>query len=241
LSADCPQRVYFIVRRKTRFGGIARALIALVLMILLAPYALAVAYRSVDPVSTLMLWRKATGQRVVRSWLPIAQIAPALPAAVVAAEDARFCLHDGIDFDQIRDALDDLGDIDDLSNLRGGSTLTQQAAKNLFLWHGRSYARKVLEAPLALWLNLVLPKRRLLEIYLNIAEWGPDGEFGAEAGASRAFGRSARDIDLHQAALLAAVLPNPLRRNARNPSPGVRRLASIYQARARTVPCASAR
>ena len=156
---------------------------------------------------------------------------------MVAAEDGRYRLHNGIDFVELRDALDDLGDVDDLSSLRGGSTLTQQTAKNLFLWHGRSYLRKILEAPLALWLNLVLSKRRLLEIYLNVAEWGPDGEFGAEAGAQRAFGRSVRTIELPQAALMAAVLPNPLRRDARNPTPVLRRLAGVYQARARAVTC----
>jgi monofunctional biosynthetic peptidoglycan transglycosylase len=117
--------------------------------------------------------------------------------------------------------------------MRGGSTIAQQTAKNLFLWPGRSVVRKVLELPLALWLDLVLGKRRLMEIYLNIAEWGPSGEFGVEAGARRAFGKGARDLTAREAALLAAVLPNPARRNAARPGPGVRRLAGIYEARAR--------
>ena len=121
---------------------------------------------------------------------------------------------------------------DDIDEVRGGSTITQQMAKNLFLWQGRSFVRKALEFPLALWIDLVLPKRRVLEIYLNIAEWGPNGEFGAEAGARRAFGKSARDLSRYDAAVLAAVLPNPAIRNARQPGPGVRRLAGLYVARA---------
>src|SRR5690606_3045278 len=103
---------------------------------------------------------------------------------------------------------------------------------NLFLWSGRSYVRKALEYPLSLWADLILPKRRIMEIYLNIADWGPNGEFGAEPGARRAFGTPARDLPAREAALLAAVLPNPVRRNAQRPGPGVNRLAGIYQARA---------
>ena len=115
--------------------------------------------------------------------------------------------------------------------MRGGSTITQQVAKNLFLWQGRSWLRKALEFPLALWIDLVLSKRRILEIYLNIAEWGPNGEFGVEAGSRYAFGKSARDLTHYQAALLAAVLPNPAARNAHAPGPGLRRLAGLYVGR----------
>src|SRR5262249_13916349 len=115
---------------------------------------------------------------------------------------------------------------------RGGSGITQQLAKNLFLWPGRSYLRKGLEVPLALWIDLVIPKRRQLEIYLNIAEWGPTGEFGAEAGARRAFGKSAATLSAAQPALMVAPLHTPSRRDARRPSPALRRLAAIYMVRA---------
>ena len=115
---------------------------------------------------------------------------------------------------------------------RGGSTITQQVAKNLFLWPGRSVVRKALELPLAMWIDLVLPKQRILEIYLNIAELGPSGQFGAEAGSMYAFGHSAATLSAREAGLLAAILPNPVRRSARNPGPGVRRLAGTYMARA---------
>src|SRR3954464_7840422 len=170
---------------------LARAVIVVILVVLLLPYLIAPLYRVIDPVSTLMLWRRVTGARVERTWTPLGAIAPALPRAVMAAEDARFCTHHGVDLGELRAAI---GDADDFSDMRGGSTIAQQAAKNLFLWQGRSVIRKALEFPLALWLDLVLGKRRLMEIYLNIAEWGPHGEFGAEAGARHAFGKSARGL-----------------------------------------------
>jgi monofunctional biosynthetic peptidoglycan transglycosylase len=123
--------------------------------------------------------------------------------------------------------------------MRGGSTITQQVAKNLFLWPGRSFVRKALEFPLALWIDLVLSKRRILEIYLNIAEWGPNGQFGVEAGSRYAFGKSARELSHYQAALLAAVLPNPVTRNAHSPGPGLRRLAGLYVGRSNRTPGAA--
>ena len=208
---------------------ILRALLVALLIIVLLPYVLAPLYRFVDPVSALMLWRRATGHRVERIWVPLGAISPALPRAVMAAEDARFCFHHGIDFGELRAAFNDA---DDFSEMRGGSTIAQQTAKNLFLWPGRSVIRKVLEFPLAFWLDVVLGKRRLMEIYLNIAEWGPNGEFGAEAAARHAFGKPARDVSAHEAALLASILPNPRARNASRPGPGVRRLAVIYERRA---------
>jgi monofunctional glycosyltransferase len=148
---------------------------------------------------------------------------------VVASEDAKFCSHHGIDWDALREVVDDAGDGE---VTRGGSTITQQVAKNLFLWPGRSIVRKALELPLALWIDAVLSKPRILEIYLNIAELGPSGQFGAEAGSAYAFGRSAASLSPREAALLAAILPNPHTRSARNPGPGVRRLAGTYVMRA---------
>jgi monofunctional biosynthetic peptidoglycan transglycosylase len=200
-----------------------------VIGVLLLPYLVTPLYRFVPPVSTLMLWRWLTGERVVRTFVPLEAMAPVLPLTVMVAEDARFCSHAGIDWQELREALES---VDDIEEMRGGSTITQQVAKNLFLWPGRSVLRKGMEFPLALWIDLVLPKRRVLEIYLNIAEWGPNGEFGAEAGARRAFGKSARLVTSSEAALLAAMLPNPVRRSARQPRPGVRRLAFIHEARA---------
>jgi monofunctional glycosyltransferase len=202
------------------------------LVLLLLPYLLVPLYRVVDPVSTPMLARWLTGARVERIVVPLERMAPSLPRSVIGAEDARFCAHRGIDWQSVQAALEDA---EDGAELRGASTITQQTTKNLFLWSGRSFVRKALEFPLALWMDFILPKRRVLEIYLNIAEWGPNGEFGAEAAARRAFGISARDLSAGEAALLAAVLPNPVRRNARQPSPTVRRLAGLYRARAEAV------
>ena len=208
---------------------IVRALIVLMLAVLLLPYLLAPLYRIFDPVSTVMLWRWIKGAPVERTYVPMDRIAPVLAKTVIVSEDAKFCSHRGIDWGELKAAIEQA---DELGDVRGASTITQQTAKNLFLWGGRSFVRKALEFPLAIWMDLVLPKRRVLEIYLNIAEWGPGGQFGVEAGARRAFGKSARDLNAGEAAILAAVLPNPYRRNAQRPGPGVRQVAARVQARA---------
>jgi monofunctional biosynthetic peptidoglycan transglycosylase len=212
---------------------IVTLLASAIAMLVLIPYAIAPLYRFVDPVSTPMLWRWATGARVERIFLPLSRMSPALPLAVIVAEDGTFCHNRGIDLGAMREALRQSAES---GESRGASTITQQTAKNLFLWEGRSYIRKALEIPLALWLNLVLPKRRILEIYLNIAEWGPNGEFGAEAGSRWAFGKSARDLNSQEAAEMAAILPNPHRRSARMPGLLVRRLAGLYQRRSEAFP-----
>lgn len=206
-----------------------RILLWTVVLILALPYLVAPLYRFVNPVSTVMLWRQLTGQNVQRTYVPLSAIAPVLPLTVIMSEDGRFCFHHGVDFRELRAALTETDDFDEM---RGGSTITQQTAKNLFLWQGRSFVRKALEFPLAIWVDLVLPKRRVLEIYLNIAEWGPDGQFGVEAGARRAFGKPAAALSPSEAALLAAMLPNPRERDARAPGPGLRRLGALYVRRA---------
>jgi monofunctional glycosyltransferase len=210
---------------------LVRNLLLILLAALLLPYLVTPLYRSGHPVSTLMLWRWMMRKPVARQWIDFTAISPALPRSVVGAEDAKFCIHHGIDWDALQDVIDDAGDGE---VTRGGSTITQQVAKNLFLWPGRSVIRKALELPLALWIDFVLPKQRILEIYLNIAELGPSGQFGAEAGSAYAFGHPASNLSPREAALLAAILPNPLKRGARNPGPGVRRLAGTYMARAQS-------
>jgi monofunctional biosynthetic peptidoglycan transglycosylase len=215
---------------------VLRIVAIVLLVVLLLPYLITPLYAVVDPVSTSMLWRRLTGARVERQYVPIARISPSLSLAVIVAEDGRFCSHHGVDLAELREAF---AEADDMDEMRGGSTITQQVAKNLFLWQGRSYVRKALEFPLALWIDLILPKRRVLEIYLNIAEWGPNGEFGAEAGARRAFGKSAQDLTRYEGALMAATLPNPTIRNARRPGPGLQRLAGLYVARTTKSPAAA--
>lgn len=221
--------VAYDILRLPRVTRPLRAVLLVLAVLLALPYVIVPFYIWGEPVSTVMIWRRMTGERVERIFVPLERLSPNLMRTVIVAEDGRFCGHYGVDLAEIRDAIEDAEGLDDL---RGGSTITQQVAKNLFLWPGRSFVRKALEFPLALWIDLVLSKPRVLEIYLNIAEWGPNGEFGAEAGARRAFGKPARDLSPTQAALLAAMLPNPHDRDARRPGPGLRRLAGLYVRRA---------
>jgi monofunctional glycosyltransferase len=209
-----------------------KTLALIVLVALLIPYVLTPFYRTGHPVSTLMLWRQLSGAPVSRQWIDLGAMSPYLPRSVVGSEDAHFCRHHGIDFGALREAINNA---EEGEGMRGASTITQQVAKNLFLWQGGAgYIRKALEFPLALWIDAVLPKQRILEIYLNIAELGPSGQFGAGAGAAYAFAKPASELSQREAALLAAILPNPIKRSARNPRPGVRRLAGVYMARAQT-------
>ncbi|SFL32182.1 monofunctional biosynthetic peptidoglycan transglycosylase [Bradyrhizobium sp. NFR13] len=206
-----------------------RRLILIGILLVLLPYLLTPLYAVGRPISALMAWRWISGSPVERTWVDLKAMSPALPRSVVASEDAKFCSHRGIDWASLQNAIEDAQD-GEVSG--GGSTITQQVAKNLFLWPGRSVIRKGLEIPLALWVDLVLSKQRILEIYLNIAEMGPSGQFGAQAGAEYAFNRPASSLSAREAALLAAILPNPVTRSARTPGPGVRRLAATYMARA---------
>jgi monofunctional biosynthetic peptidoglycan transglycosylase len=181
---------------------------------------LVVVYRFVPPVSTLMLARVVANRPVDRQWVPLARISSSLQAAVIMSEDGQFCRHHGVDWGALGEVLHD---IEQGGRIRGASTLSMQTAKNLFLWPARSYLRKGLEIPLAVLTDFAWGKPRMLEIYLNMAQWG-DGTFGAEAAARRYFHVAAADLTPQQAALLAAALPDPLHRNAAKPS---RRLARL--------------
>lgn len=173
--------------------------------------------RWVDPpTSAFMQSAAAEGLRIDQRWVRREQISAAMQLAVIAAEDQRFPEHAGFDLEAIEAVLRDSG-----ASGRGASTITQQVAKNLFLWSGRSLLRKGLEAWFAGLIELTWPKARILEVYLNIAEFGP-GIFGVEAAAQRHFGRSAASLGPSQAAALAAVLPNPRSYSANQPSPYLR-------------------
>lgn len=185
--------------------------------------AVALLYRVAPPPSTLMLGRWISGQPVVRLWAPLAHISPALPLAVITSEDSRFCEHSGVDWRALNAAI---SEADEDGPSRGASTIAMQTAKNVFLWPGRSYVRKALEIPLALLIDALWTKPRVMEVYLNIAEWG-DGIFGAEAASQRYFGKSAAELTPREAARLAAVLPNPLRFDAGRPGPYVQRRTGI--------------
>jgi len=181
----------------------------------------AVALQSaIAPVSTLMMARWITGRPVDRRWVPLSAISPRLVASVILSEDGQYCRHHGVDLSALLDVVEK----GDGTPSRGASTLTMQVAKNLFLWPGRSYLRKALEIPLALLLDALWGKKRVLEAYLNVAEWG-DGLFGAEAAAEHDFRKAAASLSTREAALLATALPNPFLRNVTHPSRRHRLLA----------------
>ncbi|MXQ11373.1 monofunctional biosynthetic peptidoglycan transglycosylase [Microvirga makkahensis] len=188
---------------------------------------LGLSYWVVPPVSTLMLGRWLTLQSAERTYVSLDEISPHLPLAVMTSEDSRFCEHHGVDWEAIREVVEEA---DEDGPARGASTIPMQVAKNLFLWPSRSYVRKGLEIPVALYLDLIWSKRQMMEIYLNVAEWG-EGIFGAEAAARKYFRKSAKNLTRREAALLARALPNPLRRNPARPSSRLRALAGQLQAR----------
>ena len=176
------------------------------------PYYLTCLYILIDPpISAFMLRQALAGRGVEYEWRDLDRISPNLVIQVIAAEDGRFCSHWGVDWG----ALDAAADAFAEGHAKGGgSTISMQAAKNLFLWNRPAFLRKPFELPLATYMDFVLGKQRLMEIYLNIVEWAP-GVYGAEAAAQHHFGKSAAELDPQEAAQLAAALPNPKRRNAR--------------------------
>jgi monofunctional glycosyltransferase len=188
---------------------------------------LGLSYIIVPPVSTLMLSRWVTLRPVERQVVGLDEISPQLPLAVLASEDSRFCQHSGVDWEALRDVVEAA---DEDGPERGASTIPMQTAKNLFLWPGRSFLRKGLELPIALTIDLIWSKRRMMENYLNIAEWG-EGIFGAEAAARHYFRKPARALTRREAALLATALPSPFRRNPARPSARHRALADRLLAR----------
>lgn len=180
------------------------------------------AYRFINPPTTAYILSEGlrTGE-IRREWRDFDSISAEMPRAIVAAEDANFCNHWGFDVEAIRDALED-------GAARGASTLTQQTVKNVFLWHGRSWLRKALEALLTPAVELLWPKKRILEVYMNIAEFD-EGVFGVDAAARWYFGVDAKNLNSRQAALLAAILPDPKARSAKRPSQFVAKRAGQIQ------------
>jgi monofunctional glycosyltransferase len=203
-------------------------LLSLVALLALLPIAIIALYRFVPPpVTPLMLLRAAEGETMRRDWVAYGRIAPALPRAVIASEDARFCGHHGFDWIEIDRAY---ADWQEGEKLRGASTISQQVAKNLFLWPGRSFIRKGIEAYLTFFIEALWSKERILETYLNSVEWG-HGIYGAEAASRLYFNRPAAQLTQHESALLAAVLPNPRRWAADHPTPYISERAATIVAR----------
>jgi monofunctional biosynthetic peptidoglycan transglycosylase len=218
---------------RSRTGGrLARRLgrwivIALALAVLV-PSLVLIVYRVVPPPGTpLMLIRLAQGEGLDRRWRSLDAISPHLARAAIAAEDNRFCRHHGFDWQELSGELRGLLDG---RRTRGASTITMQVAKNLFLWDGRSFVRKILEAWLTPLVELWWTKRRILEVYLNVAETGP-GLYGAEAAAQTYFGKPAKDLTRREAARIIAILPNPRVYSATRPSPLVARRVRVIEQR----------
>jgi monofunctional biosynthetic peptidoglycan transglycosylase len=220
------------IKRRKRYGLFITTISVLFIAFVLAPVTWAAAYLFFDPPSTMLMMQRAAEGETIRHYpVPINRMSPHIVRAVIAAEDSWFCTHDGFDVEAIQNALE--------SNargrrMRGGSTVSQQTAKNLFLWPERSWLRKGFETYFTALIEFMWPKRRIMEAYLNSADWG-DGNFGIEAAARSRFGVSAADLTPLQAARLAAVLPSPNRWRADSPGPYVRRRAATIVERARVV------
>lgn len=220
------------IKRRKRYGLFLTTLGVLFVALVVAPVMWAGAYLFIDPPATvLMMQRAAEGETIRHYPVPINRISPFVIRSVIAAEDATFCSHDGFDVGAIQDAMESNADG---GRLRGGSTISQQTAKNLFLWPQRSWLRKGLETYFTALIELMWSKHRIMEAYLNAVEWG-DGNFGIEAAARARFGVSAADLTPLQAARLAAVLPSPNRWRADSPGPYVRRRAASIVQRAQVV------
>jgi len=220
------------IKRRKRYGLVITTISVLFIAFVLMPVTWVGAYLFLDAPSTLLMMQRAAEGQTIRHYpIPINRMSPHIVRAVIAAEDARFCSHDGFDIEAIQDAME--------SNAQGGATrgassISQQTAKNLFLWPERSWVRKGFETYFTALIEFMYPKRRIIEHYLNVAEWG-DGNFGIEAAARARFGVSAADLTPLQAARLAAVLPSPNRWSADSPGPYVRRRAASIVQRAQVI------
>ena len=214
-----------------------RPLLKLFLFILAFPFLQVALFRFVPaPPTILMIEQAFKGNGLDYRWRSLDNMSPYLVTAAIAAEDVRFCSHNGFDFEAIEKAMkaNERAEARGSSKMRGGSTITQQTAKNVFLWPQRSYVRKGLEAGYSVLIEYGWGKKRIMEMYLNVAEFAP-GVYGVEAGSQHWFGKSAKQLSRAESAKLVAVLPSPRRYNAASPGPYVRRRASRIQANAAEV------
>ena len=209
-------------RRRTGWvRRIANLLATLVALAVIGPVVAVAVYRFLPPpITILMVERLVEGHGLDHRWVAMSQMSPALPRAAIAAEDARFCTHHGFDFEAIQKAVKH--DERRPGRLRGGSTISQQTAKNVFLWPDRSWVRKGFEAYFTVLIEALWGKHRIMEVYLNTVEMGP-GVYGVEAAAQRYFHVSARAVNPVQAARLIAILPSPLKWQVIDPGTYVRR------------------
>ena len=216
-----------------KFRRFLRITALLLAIFVVTPMALIGLYRKVPPPFTLlMVVRLFEGEGIKKEWVPLERISRHVPAAVIALEDATFCEHAGFDWAAMFDAAADRAR--GTGKLRGASTITQQTAKNVFLWPSRTMTRKAVEVPFSAAIEWAWDKRRIMEVYLNVIEWGP-GIYGIEAAAQTYFNKPASRLTRREAARLAAVLPNPRRWSPANPTRYIRRRAWIAMNRARTL------
>lgn len=215
-------------RRRRRTPWVRRIILVVAGVTVVLPVSLILLFRFVPPpITPLMLQTAISDGGFAKTWVPLSAISPNLVRAVIASEDAKFCSHHGFDWDSIDQAIahNAAG-----STLRGASTISQQTAKNLFLSPDRTWTRKGIEAYLTVLIEALWPKRRILETYLNIVEWGPQ-LFGAEAAAQTDFGKPAARLTVMEAARLATTLPNPKAYRAARPGPYVVRQSEVVAAR----------
>jgi monofunctional biosynthetic peptidoglycan transglycosylase len=210
-----------------------RAILLLLLLAILGPPLAVLVYKfAPPPITILMIEREIQGHGLDHRWVPLDRVSPAMVRAVIAGEDARFCSHHGFDFAAIDKAI--AHNEKRPGKVRGGSTISQQTAKNVFLWPGRSYVRKGVEAWFTVLIEAMWGKRRIMEVYLNTVEMGP-GLYGVEAASRHYFHESADRLSPEQASRLAAILPSPLKWKAADPGPYVRKRTGRIDARSGTV------
>ena len=215
-----------------KLGRRSRPFLVIFLVLCLLPIGGVLTFAVLPPPTTILMIQQAlAGQGLDYRWRGLNDISPNLVYAAIAAEDARFCSHQGFDVEAIQKALETNAEG---GKVRGGSTISQQTAKNVFLWPGRDWVRKGLEAGYTVLIETVWSKRRIMEVYLNVVEWAP-GVYGAQAASRHWFGKDARDLSPREAARLAAILPAPRRYEAAAPGPYVRRRAARVQAAMGTV------
>jgi len=230
--AEEEQAVARTRHRRMLSNPVLRRVVLIIAAFLILPYFLVVLYAIpfIRPISTLMIADLALLRGYDRQWTYFEDISPNLVRSVMMSEDGQFCAHGGVDWNQMRGVVQDALDGE---STRGASTIPMQTVKNLFLWNGRSFLRKGLELPLAMWADFVWSKERMMEIYLNVAEMGPQ-TYGAGAAARLHFKTPASKLSRRQAALLAVSLPNPITRVASKPGRGMQRLASVVERRAQS-------
>jgi monofunctional biosynthetic peptidoglycan transglycosylase len=226
VSAAAPPK-RSMVRRILRFIARAIGLFLLVSVMWAALYA----WLPI-PITPLMVIRLAQGQGFSKDWVPYEEISPNLPRAAIAAEDSGYCAHHGFEWEAIQNAWNRN---QKSKRIRGGSTISNQTAKNAFLWPDRTYPRKALEFYFTGLIELMWGKKRILEVYLNVVEFGP-GIYGAEAAARTYFKKPASALTRREAALLIAVLPSPLKWSVAKPGPYVRERTGIIMARMMDIP-----